>query len=150
MRCIHNHLRAISQEISHWSHWHIKFHWGDKMILWQSYLNNGFPLLVRHLHIESGPCMTKIQTHPYKDLQESSLVASLSSDDMLLSVSKIHLVFDIIVLFLTTDFPAYVQGYFDSTCAQRVNTVRPQQKGRHFADDTYKRIFLNENVRISI
>ena len=31
-----------------------------------------------------------------------------------------------------------------------VNTLRPRQKGRHFADDTYKRIFLNENVRISI
>ena len=28
------------------------------------------------------------------------------------------------------------------------NTLRPRQNGRHFADD--KRIFLNENVRISI
>ena len=32
----------------------------------------------------------------------------------------------------------------------RVNTSRPRQNGRHFADDTFKRIFLNENVRISI
>ena len=31
-----------------------------------------------------------------------------------------------------------------------VNTLRPRQNGRHFADDTFKRIFLNENVRISI
>ena len=31
-----------------------------------------------------------------------------------------------------------------------VNTLRPKQNGRHFADDTFKRIFLNENVRISI
>ena len=30
------------------------------------------------------------------------------------------------------------------------NTLRPIQNGRHFADDTFKRIFLNENVRISI
>ena len=30
------------------------------------------------------------------------------------------------------------------------NTLRPRQNGRHFADDTFKRIFLNENVRISI
>ena len=30
------------------------------------------------------------------------------------------------------------------------NTVRPRQNDRHFADDTYKRIFVNENVRISI
>ena len=31
-----------------------------------------------------------------------------------------------------------------------VNTSRPRQNGRRFADDTFKRIFLNENVRISI
>ena len=30
------------------------------------------------------------------------------------------------------------------------NTLRPRQNGRHFADDTFKRIFLNEDVRISI
>ena len=28
------------------------------------------------------------------------------------------------------------------------NTLRSRQNGRHFADDTFKRIFLNENVRI--
>ena len=31
-----------------------------------------------------------------------------------------------------------------------VNTLRPRQNGRPFADDTFKRIFLNENVGISI
>ena len=31
-----------------------------------------------------------------------------------------------------------------------VNTLRPRQHGRHFADDTFKRIFLNENVIISV
>ena len=30
------------------------------------------------------------------------------------------------------------------------NTLKPRQNGRRFADDTFKRIFLNENVRISI
>ena len=30
------------------------------------------------------------------------------------------------------------------------NTLRPRQNGRRFADDTFKRIFLNENARISI
>ena len=30
------------------------------------------------------------------------------------------------------------------------NTLRPRQNGRHFADDTFNRIFVNENVRISI
>ena len=31
-----------------------------------------------------------------------------------------------------------------------VNTLRPRQYRRHFPDDTFKWIFLNENVRISI
>ena len=31
-----------------------------------------------------------------------------------------------------------------------INTLRPRQHGRHFADDTFERIFLNQNVRISI
>ena len=30
------------------------------------------------------------------------------------------------------------------------NSLRPRRNRRHFADDTFKRIFLNENVRISI
>ena len=31
-----------------------------------------------------------------------------------------------------------------------INTLRPRQNGRHFSDDTFKRMFLNENIRISI
>ena len=31
----------------------------------------------------------------------------------------------------------------------RINTLRPRQNGRHFADDTFKRIFM-ENVNISL
>ena len=31
-----------------------------------------------------------------------------------------------------------------------VNALRPRQDGRRFADDTFKRIFFNENIRISI
>ena len=30
------------------------------------------------------------------------------------------------------------------------STLRPRQNGRHLADDTFKRIFLNENVGIPI
>ena len=32
----------------------------------------------------------------------------------------------------------------------RFNTLRPRQNGRYFPDDIFKRIFLNENVLISI
>ena len=35
-------------------------------------------------------------------------------------------------------------------CVLNVNTLRPRQNGRHFPDDIFKWIFLNENVRISI
>ena len=33
---------------------------------------------------------------------------------------------------------------------QHINTLRPRQNGRHFADNNFNCIFLNENVRISI
>ena len=33
---------------------------------------------------------------------------------------------------------------------KRLNPLRPRKNGRHFADDTLNRIFLNEIVRISI
>ena len=35
-------------------------------------------------------------------------------------------------------------------CLWRVNTLRPRQNGRNFADDTFKCFFLNEKVWISI
>ena len=31
-----------------------------------------------------------------------------------------------------------------------LNTLRPRQNGHLFADDTFKRIFFDENIRISI
>ena len=31
-----------------------------------------------------------------------------------------------------------------------LNTLRPRQNGRHFADDIFKCIFLNENISVSI
>ena len=39
-------------------------------------------------------------------------------------------------------------GISNHTCC--FNTLRPRQNGRRFADDTFKRIFVNENVGISI
>ena len=32
---------------------------------------------------------------------------------------------------------------------KKINYLRPRENGRLFADDTFKRIFLNENIRIS-
>ena len=42
---------------------------------------------------------------------------------------------------------AYTFPYFR---CHVINTLRPRQNGRHFADDIFKRIFLNENVWILI
>ena len=45
---------------------------------------------------------------------------------------------------------------YDCLCSSEVtwcigfNTLRPRQNGRHFPDDIFKWIFLNENVRILI
>ena len=33
---------------------------------------------------------------------------------------------------------------------QQLNTLKPRQNARHFPDNNFQRIFLNENVRISI
>ena len=40
--------------------------------------------------------------------------------------------------------------YICGTSGKWVNTLRPRQNGRHFADDIFKCISLNENVWISI
>ena len=46
--------------------------------------------------------------------------------------------------------PALLASRLVSLYEQGLNSLRPRQNGRHFADDTFKRIFLKENVRISI
>ena len=40
--------------------------------------------------------------------------------------------------------------YWGDVLTHILNTLRPRQNGRLFADDTFKRLFLNENDRISI
>ena len=41
-------------------------------------------------------------------------------------------------------------GYGATPAKQAINTLRPRRNRRHFADDTFNRIFLRENVRIAI
>ena len=59
--------------------------------------------------------------------------------------------YDVIVMRDDRDHPVWSgtskAWYYD---AHLINTLRPRQNGRLFADDTLKRIFLNENIRISI
>ena len=46
----------------------------------------------------------------------------------------------------------YVPFIYNACIGQtnNLNTLRPRQNGRRFADDTFKRILLNENARILI
>ena len=41
------------------------------------------------------------------------------------------------------------EKYISTSRFNLLNSLRPRQNGRRFADDTFKRIFLNENIRIS-
>ena len=59
-----------------------------------------------------------------------------------------HLVSSQIIKNRSMPFTLYLEPC--NSVKTHLNTLRPRQNGRHFADDTFKRIFLNENVRISI
>ena len=48
------------------------------------------------------------------------------------------------------DFHHYATRSSSGSHVMQVNTLRPRQNGRRFADDTFKCILLNENVRILI
>ena len=59
----------------------------------------------------------------------------------------------IMVMWLIIHFELQANVFSEvGPCQQsvQVNTLRPRQNGRRFADDTFRHIFLNENVRISI
>ena len=47
-------------------------------------------------------------------------------------------------------FHIYLMSVINMNMIWLINTLRPRQNGRHFADDTFKPIFLNENSRFSI
>ena len=47
-------------------------------------------------------------------------------------------------------YAAYVLNKEWKNLTSWFNTLRPRQNGRHFADDIFKCIFLNENARISL
>ena len=51
-------------------------------------------------------------------------------------------------LFQFLYFP--VLTLFIPNTSEAFNTLRPRQNGRHFADDIFKRIFVNENILIPI
>ena len=84
---------------------------------------------------------------------EESPVAGNAVLDLSL-IEKDYCAKPLIVCFTTT-WLCKSQCYFDLVMSDlifkiMINTLRPRQNGHHFPDDIFKRIFLNENVWISI
>ena len=51
---------------------------------------------------------------------------------------------------LTSSLKIFYKRWERPVKVLRINTLRPRQNDRHFADDIFKCIFLNENTSISI
>ena len=66
-------------------------------------------------------------------------------------VQNLLVILLVISLTLTTLWsPSIVFHSLHFVISKYINTLRPRQNGRHFADDTFNHIFVNENARISI
>ena len=78
----------------------------------------------------------------YSDKTASLIICHLCACDLILNVGMGW-------GNLVTNLVIYGQWCGPVVC-DKFNTLRPRQNGRHFAGDTFKRIFLKENVRISI
>ena len=61
------------------------------------------------------------------------------------SLEHLRVSFALTLWFKTLNFRGVSRYLID-----HFNTLRPRQNGRHFADDTFKRTFLNKTFRISI
>ena len=62
----------------------------------------------------------------------------------------VRVLFSFVVVWYGTDRFYTSQGYVTETFNCHINTLRPRQNGRHFADDIFRRIFLNEDVWIQL
>ena len=78
------------------------------------------------------------------------MIATITDHALKSAVRTIHVI-------IAIDIERFVQGAIGLAQAmptqavpELLNTLRPRQNGHRFADDTFKRIFMNENVRISI
>ena len=70
--------------------------------------------------------------------------------DLSSSAADMHVKFQSDTIIITSNIAALRLHKIWRQDALSLNTLRPRQNGRHFPDDTFKRIFLNENARISI
>ena len=149
---------------------HMDFYYKHKAVVEHSYLYIGILILMRELcwlhddvikwkHFPlNWPFVREIHrspvNFPHKGQWHGALMFSLIyawindwvNNREAGDLRRQHGHYDVIVMLFVQSQIQYPQISWIST----INTMRPQQNCHHFADDTFKRIFLNENVRISI
>ena len=81
---------------------------------------------------------TTIQAWPFESKRSCSI------DEVIITTTSSAVSYYETVCTVTTQFSVYDNIF------SRLNILRPRQNRRHFADDIFKCIFLNENVWISI
>ena len=83
-----------------------------------------------------------------KSTNDRIITPKVANGDMKLSGIGLQCVVINVMGLFTDDW--WVCNTKDNSALQNINTLRPIQNGRRFADDIFKCIFLNENAWISL
>ena len=119
---------------------------------------NAVILLIGPLGTNFSEIVIEIQTFSFKKMHLKVLSAKLRPfclglNELMLKQATLNLMcmFIYTKLFsLLTSTAELTSNINSSKIVTSINTLRPRQNGRHFADVTFNRIFVNEKVRISI
>ena len=125
-----------------WNHWSIKCSWNTALLA----------LLRLHLHYRINTWLHWIGERQLRDETRNSDVLGFDAS-YIIGYIVITMTADGLSLTGTRPSAGTVMTKLRShicTCLTLEGTSRLKQNGRHFADDTFKCIFLNENVRISL
>ena len=102
------------------------------------------------LHI--SPSQTSYGVSFVRILEKNDCVITAPHCTLYMYLSILHIINLVAIcisqLFILTHWSLVMHICF--SWLSLVNTLRPTQEGRHFPDDIFNCIFLNENVRISI
>ena len=74
------------------------------------------------------------------------------SSSLLSTAERFHVSIATLFIFVKNSYDTkdgFIYACYEFKTCQWFNTLRPRQSGRRFADDTFKRIVLNENFKIS-
>ena len=138
-------------------------HVKDKTVARPSDLKHGDPILVRrHLYIETAPWsrynrtalyLVNLQVIVTKNFQAHTDAPGVNLEvsdqlvDKVLHRLKLLLAYASRRVQYEDDVGRHSASWNDNV---NISTLRPTQNGRHFPDDNFKCIFLNENIWMSI